>query len=122
MLPGRAWPAAPPTSRRAHHLRVSAPLRESIFCEHGGCGPGLPLSRENDWVRYKEVVAAPSHEERFARRRGGRRRALLPHHRTLAPQPPSVSTSCSTTDRKSTRLTPVTNAHLVCRLLLEKKK
>src|SRR3546814_2402273 len=25
------------------------------------------------------------------------------------------------TDRKSTRLTPVTNAHLVCRLLLEKK-
>src|SRR3546814_1014825 len=27
-----------------------------------------------------------------------------------------------TQDRKSTRLTPVTNAHLVCRLLLEKKK
>src|SRR3546814_5667075 len=26
-----------------------------------------------------------------------------------------------TTDRKSTRLNPVTNAHLVCRLLLEKK-
>src|SRR3546814_8565246 len=26
-----------------------------------------------------------------------------------------------TVDRKSTRLTPVTNAHLVCRLLLEKK-
>src|SRR3546814_10865968 len=25
-------------------------------------------------------------------------------------------------DRKSTRLTPVTNAHLVCRLLLETKK
>src|SRR3546814_10290648 len=25
-------------------------------------------------------------------------------------------------DRKSTRLTPVTNAHLVCRLLLEKQK
>src|SRR3546814_1185685 len=25
-------------------------------------------------------------------------------------------------DRKSTRRTPVTNAHLVCRLLLEKKK
>src|SRR3546814_3873669 len=25
-------------------------------------------------------------------------------------------------DRKSARLTPVTNAHLVCRLLLEKKK
>src|SRR3546814_8817879 len=27
-----------------------------------------------------------------------------------------------TADRKSTRLNPVTNAHLVCRLLLEKKK
>src|SRR3546814_1508534 len=27
-----------------------------------------------------------------------------------------------TRDRKSTRLNPVTNAHLVCRLLLEKKK
>src|SRR3546814_5175066 len=29
---------------------------------------------------------------------------------------------CRRPDRKSTRLTPVTNAHLVCRLLLEKKK
>src|SRR3546814_5546658 len=28
----------------------------------------------------------------------------------------------SALDRKSTRLNPVTNAHLVCRLLLEKKK
>src|SRR3546814_5065032 len=28
----------------------------------------------------------------------------------------------SASDRKSTRLNPVTNAHLVCRLLLEKKK
>src|SRR3546814_5720929 len=28
----------------------------------------------------------------------------------------------SAEDRKSTRLNPVTNAHLVCRLLLEKKK
>src|SRR3546814_7421238 len=35
--------------------------------------------------------------------------------RQLADMPP-------TEDRKSTRLTPVTNAHLVCRLLLEKKK
>src|SRR3546814_4994402 len=29
---------------------------------------------------------------------------------------------CPGVDRKSTRRTPVTNAHLVCRLLLEKKK
>src|SRR3546814_5808732 len=32
------------------------------------------------------------------------------------------SDSGAGTDRKSTRLNPVTNAHLVCRLLLEKKK
>src|SRR3546814_4402113 len=34
----------------------------------------------------------------------------------------SHSTSPSGLDRKSTRLTPVTNAQLVCRLLLDKKK
>src|SRR3546814_3747772 len=33
----------------------------------------------------------------------------------------SVSTRISPIDRKSTRLTPVTNAQLVCRLLLDKK-
>src|SRR3546814_9380382 len=31
-------------------------------------------------------------------------------------------TGVGTPDRKSTRRTPVTNAHLVCRLLLDKKK
>src|SRR3546814_7306899 len=35
------------------------------------------------------------------------------------PKPPLLK---PTIDRKSTRLNPVTNAHLVCRLLLEKKK
>src|SRR3546814_2513721 len=33
----------------------------------------------------------------------------------------SPAVSLETKDRKSTRLNPVTNAHLVCRLLLEKK-
>src|SRR3546814_2223964 len=33
----------------------------------------------------------------------------------------SISRRPTHSDRKSTRLTPVTNAHLVCRLLLEKK-
>src|SRR3546814_1763429 len=37
------------------------------------------------------------------------------YYRTVAPEGIEQ-------DRKSTRLTPVTNAHLVCRLLLEKKK
>src|SRR3546814_2023306 len=35
---------------------------------------------------------------------------------------PFVAMICPDGDRKSTRLNPVTNAHLVCRLLLEKKK
>src|SRR3546814_3976217 len=38
------------------------------------------------------------------------------------PRPPPLKGATSPmADRKSTRLTPVTNAHLVCRLLLEKK-
>src|SRR3546814_5763092 len=43
----------------------------------------------------------------------------LPVFRSAVDQPAGPS---SARDRKSTRLTPVTNAHLVCRLLLEKKK
>src|SRR3546814_6563067 len=35
---------------------------------------------------------------------------------------PAVLAYIAIRDRKSTRLTPVTNAHLECRLLLEKKK
>src|SRR3546814_8603964 len=35
---------------------------------------------------------------------------------------PTFEISHDRRDRKSTRRTPVTNAHLVCRLLLEKKK
>src|SRR3546814_6335612 len=37
-------------------------------------------------------------------------------------QPRGLPALRAESDRKSTRLTPVTNAHLVCRLLLEKKK
>src|SRR3546814_1846554 len=57
------------------------------------------------------------------------------HERRSAPPPLGVFSDCALTydrprvaasffplDRKSTRLNPVTNAHLVCRLLLEKKK
>src|SRR3546814_3965077 len=45
----------------------------------------------------------------------------------VAPDPAELRLACGAPgsvfgrDRKSTRLTPVTNAHLVCRLLLEKK-
>src|SRR3546814_9025820 len=40
---------------------------------------------------------------------------------SLSPTTRSPRLLRSRTDRKSTRLNPVTNAHLVCRLLLEKK-
>src|SRR3546814_1133595 len=63
----RDWPLARATAPRTIHLRVSASLRESFFFEHGGCGPGLPLSRENDWVRENEGIAAPSREPFFLR-------------------------------------------------------
>src|SRR3546814_8575741 len=39
----------------------------------------------------------------------------------VAPPPERLPCARSTLDRKSTRRTPVTNAQLVCRLLLEKK-
>src|SRR3546814_3583709 len=45
------------------------------------------------------------------------------HRAGLAQTLSAVTAACVVMrDRKSTRLTPVTNAHLVCRLLLEKKK
>src|SRR3546814_2047707 len=46
------------------------------------------------------------------------RRGPRPH----LPEEDLMSASPHKPDRKSTRRTPVTNAHLVCRLLLEKKK
>src|SRR3546814_5401332 len=63
------------------------------------------------------LPAAPRADQGTPRARvrhgGPRRRRRWPPDAD-APHPPQ--------DRKSTRLTPVTNAHLVCRLLLEKKK
>src|SRR3546814_8923912 len=47
------------------------------------------------------------------------RNALVP---ILAVISVTFAWSLGNADRKSTRLNPVTNAHLVCRLLLEKKK
>src|SRR3546814_10677437 len=44
---------------------------------------------------------------------------LLP--RSRPEEPTDMTEEAGPGDRKSTRRTPVTNAHLVCRLLLEKK-
>src|SRR3546814_1712547 len=44
------------------------------------------------------------------------------HRRHRADDSPHAAMMRPGADRKSTRLTPVTNAHLVCRLLLEKNQ
>src|SRR3546814_4216870 len=67
----RDWPLARATAPRTIPLRVSASLREAFFFERGGCGPGLPLSREN---RTRSASAAARASARRRRnRRGGRR-------------------------------------------------
>src|SRR3546814_8884032 len=48
-------------------------------------------------------------------------RARNPLWKLLMPDE-AITLTIDGQDRKSTRLNPVTNAHLVCRLLLEKKK
>src|SRR3546814_1109521 len=48
---------------------------------------------------------------------GGHRGGREPRHSGIR-----ARAHAGVADRKSTRRTPVTNAHLVCRLLLEKKK
>src|SRR3546814_8417585 len=57
----------------------------------------------------ERVQVVPVHRHERVRVRGGRQAVV---RRVAVPGG----------DRKSTRCTPVTNAHLVCRLLLEKKK
>src|SRR3546814_1672809 len=47
---------------------------------------------------------------------------LVSIHAYIKVKAVSITFKTPPTDRKSTRLTPVTNAHLVCRLLLENKK
>src|SRR3546814_8665881 len=51
-------------------------------------------------------------------RAGARHRRIARHHRARA----AHARPWQARDRKSTLCTPVTNAHLVCRLLLETKK
>src|SRR3546814_1796913 len=69
----------------------------------------------------------PRHRGRLPRPGLGRGRALptAAAERLAGASPPLAAARLPhrrTADRKSTRLNSVTNAHLVCRLLLEKKK
>src|SRR3546814_5945893 len=50
------------------------------------------------------------------------RQMIMDHSKTSQKLEDLVTNNPVNIDRKSTRLTPVTNEHLVCRLLLEKKK
>src|SRR3546814_10863661 len=85
--------------------------------------------------RSEPVRRAPGHEQLALRRCIGPARSESlhdgarpddPRARADSRFPGLVQDFCRARfhlqDRKSTRLTPVTNAHLVCRLLLEKKK
>src|SRR3546814_6995783 len=97
------------TSKGRRHA-VSASAWPPVI--EGGVAP--PPSRPNLAVSWASEGSAPSPllgtPARPAKKAGIRQR-LGGYNR--------LGTGCR--DRKSTRLTPVTNAHLVCRLLLEKK-
>src|SRR3546814_8357338 len=73
--------------------------------------------------RHVDVVTVTISEDGHIGR--GEATAIYYHHETAASveaQVESIRAAIERGDRKSTRCTPVTNAHLVCRLLLEKKK
>src|SRR3546814_8636435 len=63
-----------------------------------------------------------SHSRESSRRRRQRSAATPATCRSPRSSWRRIHSAAARGDRKSTRLTPVTNAHLVCRLLLEKKK
>src|SRR3546814_10831306 len=75
-------------------------------------------------------VSFPEREDRGLARTRGRRRAFGDHLREnralylarAIGNRPRLALHDPELDRKSTRLNSITNAHLVCRLLLEKKK
>src|SRR3546814_13713297 len=100
------------------------------YCHTRSLHYALPIwhhDRDGDDTRGVRDRARP--DLRICRLAG--RRPLLPGLRRGAGEPryrlrpagrAAVPGAGGAEDRKSTRLTPVTNAQLVCRLLLEKKK
>src|SRR3546814_6934912 len=90
----------PPRSTRTDTLFPYTTLFRS------GLRAGIPADQGSQCFGRQPVV-----QDQFGGRRQGR-----------AWRNQQQEGACPGADRKSTRLTPVTNAHLVCRLLLEKKK
>src|SRR3546814_7349741 len=85
-----------PNAREADFMASAedehSPPGYAVYCK--GCGPGI---QERMWSRHAYDV-----------------------YGEIAP-PEEYAPYEYESDRKSTRLNPVTNAHLVCRLLLEQK-
>src|SRR3546814_1922423 len=89
---------------------------------HCPCSPARGSGSARDTVPgYPAFVAVVRCEMENLLRRGGDRPILLRREELLRVQRRHAAEARGR-DRKSTRLNPVTNAHLVCRLLLEKKK
>src|SRR3546814_1729189 len=93
--PCRGWSARSPAARGL----VTLALRRSEHSPWHGCNSPV--------LRQAPFWKAPCHPTIY---------------RPVGAAPDSIASPLRSPDRKSTRLTPVTNAHLVCRLLLEKKK
>src|SRR3546814_3395653 len=87
-------------------------LTGALICL-SGCGNILGTGGKSTLYR---ISSTPVPEREIARQ-------SIPVYITRPTLPPGADGDrILTIDRKSTRLNPVTNAHLVCRLLLEKKK
>src|SRR3546814_3984698 len=108
----------PPRSTRTDTLFPYTTLFRSLHARSSAAG-GRDFGRAASGRQLQVLV-----DRRGRRQRRRADPALLRWHREVSAGAGVMERwrLRSAGDRKSTRLTPVTNAHLVCRLLLEKKK
>src|SRR3546814_1425102 len=93
------------------HFPYTTLFRSGAGCSgRGRSGPAAVRRRMPRWSRRKRSASRPPTRRRL-------REPRRPSKNACRPPAPSGPGS----DRKSTRLNPVTNAHLACRCLLEKK-
>src|SRR3546814_5439846 len=116
--------SARPASQWGGRAGGSAPASPAPLPLAAPSGPATAARRRGTWSsatarrsppRRNRLPPAPLPPPPSPAARSARRWRRAPRPR----RPRSTTAACR--DRKSTRLTPVTNAHLVCRLLLEKK-